>query len=110
MTIRTRYSTVVFRKPFVLAGFDEELAAGTYRMETDEELLDTVSFPSWRRVRTVIHLHPDIARPGRSRSLTIDPLELDAAVSRDCRRLEYPMDVLIRHEPEVHTGDAGSSK
>jgi len=74
---------VVFRNPFVLAGFDEELPAGTYRVETDEEPLDAVSFQAWRRIRVVIYLHPDAQHSGRSRSLTIDPLEFDAAVARE---------------------------
>lgn len=109
MTIRTKHSTLVFCEPFVLAGFDEELAAGTYRIETDEELLDTVSFPTWQRVRAVIHLRPDIARPGRFRSLTIGPCELDAAVARDRLHLESPPDALIRHEHKEHTSDAGDT-
>lgn len=103
MTIRTRQYTVTFNRCFFLAGFDEELPAGAYRVETDEELLDTVSFQAWRRVWAVIHLHPDAAHPGRSRSLTIDPLELDAAVARDSLAREHAPE---RPNPVSGTHDA----
>ena len=83
MTIRTSKKTVTFRKPFVLGGFDEVLPAGTYSVETDEELLEGISFPAYRRILTVIHLHAKSDNPGLTRTLTIDPNELDAALKRD---------------------------
>lgn len=49
MTTRTSKRTVVFRRPFVLGGFDEVLPAGAYNVETDEELLEGISFPAYRR-------------------------------------------------------------
>ena len=45
MTIRTSEKTVTFRNPFVIGGFDEVLPAGVYSVETDEELLEGISFP-----------------------------------------------------------------
>lgn len=83
MTIRTSEKTVTFRKPFVLGGLDEVLPAGDYSVETDEELLDGVSFPAYRRILTVIHLHEKSNNPHRTRTMTIDPNELDAALMRD---------------------------
>jgi hypothetical protein len=74
---------VTFRRPFVLDGFAEELPAGAYDVETDEELLEDMSFPAYRRILTVIHLHARADRPGYTQSLTIDPNELDAALERD---------------------------
>jgi len=112
MTVRTEYATVVFREPFVLAGFDEELAAGTYKIETDKELLDTILSVSWRRLRTRIRLHPDIAHPGEVRILTVAPVELDAALARDHRGLEGLPNATTRHgreETEDKTGQAGNS-
>ncbi|MEQ8806735.1 MAG: hypothetical protein RLO05_12055 [Rhodospirillales bacterium] len=90
MTLRTTQTTVNFDRPFVLGDFDEELPAGNYTVETDEELLQGVSFPVYRRVRVVIHLQRDKHAPGRSRTLTIDPHDLDAALARD----SIPLDVL----------------
>ena len=90
MTIRTTEKTVTFKRPFVLGGFDEELPAGTYRVETDEELLDVVSFSAYRRVLTLIHLHPELGKPGLTRTVSIDPNALAAALARDQTPAEKP--------------------
>jgi len=83
VTIRTSEKRVTFRRPFVLGGSDEVFPAGTYSVETDEELLEGISFPAYRRVLTLIHLNATPAHPGLSRVLTIDPDELDTALERD---------------------------
>ena len=83
MTARTLTKTVTFKRPFMIGGFDEVLPAGDYRVETDEELLEGVSFPAYRRILTVIHLPAASGNPNLTRSLTIDPDELDAALTRD---------------------------
>jgi hypothetical protein len=48
MTMRTTSRTVTFIHPFNLSGMDKEQPAGTYTVETDEELLQTLSFPLTR--------------------------------------------------------------
>ena len=83
MTIRTNKRAVTFKRPFVLLSFDQELPAGEYQVETDEELLEGISFPAYRRILTTIHLHPTPGRPGETQALTVDPNELDAALDRD---------------------------
>lgn len=83
MTIRTRKKTVTFRRPFVFGGFDEVLPAGAYSVETDEQLLEGISFPAYRRILTLIHLDAKPGHPGLTQTLTIDPNELDAAIKRD---------------------------
>jgi len=87
MTIRTSVKNVTFNKPFVLKGLDEVLPAGVYTVETDEERLDSVSFPAYRRIATVIHLHATSDNPHLTRTLTIDPNELDAALKCDQQAL-----------------------
>ncbi len=83
MTTRTSNRTVIFRRPFALSGWSEAQPAGIYKVETEEELLDIMSFPAYRRTATMIELP---GRPGIS-SVTeivmIDPDELDAALARD---------------------------
>ncbi len=74
---------MTFRRPFVLGGFDEVLPAGAYIVETDEKLLHGISFPAYRRILTLVHLHAKPGHPGVTRVLTIDPSELDAALERD---------------------------
>ncbi|MEQ9559792.1 MAG: hypothetical protein RIG67_28795 [Rhodospirillales bacterium] len=83
MTTRTTEKTVTFARPFVLGGFDEVLPAGDYRVETDEELLQSLSFPVFHRVRCVIYLQRGINAARNARALTVDPNDLDAALVRD---------------------------
>ena len=61
MTMRTSHKTVTFTQPFSLNGIDEVQAAGTYTVETNEEPLQGVSFPAYRRMETLIFLP---SRPG----------------------------------------------
>jgi len=91
MTIRTSKKTVTFNKSFVLGGFDELLPAGAYSVETDEELLQGVSFPAYRRILTLIHLHAKSGNPVLTRTLPIDPKELEAALKRDQASAERPV-------------------
>lgn len=83
MTARTRTEVVTFANPFAFAGVDKVLPAGTYSVEIDEELLEGVSFPVYRRIAALLHVGPTPDHPGRSQTLTIAPAELDAALARD---------------------------
>jgi hypothetical protein len=79
---RTREKTVSFTKPFVLAGVDHALPAGEYRVKTDEELIEGISFPVYRRVATMIFV-PAQTQRGAIEMVTIDPAVLQAALERD---------------------------
>lgn len=83
MTMRTSEKTVTFKRPFFLAGSDEMQPAGVYSVETDEELLEGVSFPAYRRTASWMRRHENPGRPGVVQTLKIDPEELDAALRRD---------------------------
>lgn len=83
MTVRTTKTTVTFAQPFVLAGHEELLPAGTYEVETDEERLEGLSFHAYRRILTLIHLPTKLGHRGLARTLTIDPEALDAALRRE---------------------------
>ena len=63
MTTRTTKRTVIFTRPFSLSGFDGEQPAGSYSVETDEELLDSVSFPAYRRLATMMQLKSNRSAP-----------------------------------------------
>jgi hypothetical protein len=91
MTIRTTKKTVTFARSFVLGDFDEVLPAGVYNVETDEELLQDLSFPAYRRILTVIYLHAQSGHPGFARTLTVDPNDLDAALERDQAPANFPV-------------------
>ena len=81
MLTRTREKTWTFSKPFMLKGVGRELPAGSYRVATDEELIEGLSFPVYRRIATMIFA------PGRNggslEMLSIDPDDLQAAQERD---------------------------
>jgi hypothetical protein len=51
---RSRRETVIFRHPFRIKGIDRELQAGAYEVVTDEESIEGLSFPCFRRVATLI--------------------------------------------------------
>jgi hypothetical protein len=83
MTTRTTSGTVTFARPFKLGGMDSVQAAGSYRLETDEELLEDLSFPVYRRTATYIVLP---GQPGSmivTQTLKIDPAELETALKRE---------------------------
>jgi hypothetical protein len=76
-------TTVTFKNPFVLSCFDETLPAGTYDIEIDEQLVDGLSFPVYRRIAALLHLHVAPDRPKERQILTVDLNELDAVLERD---------------------------
>jgi hypothetical protein len=83
MTQRTVQSTITFSQPFKLSGFDEPLPAGTYTIETHEELIEGVSFPAYRRVETLLFLRPPLGQANLTQVVVIDPVELEEARQRD---------------------------
>jgi hypothetical protein len=61
----------------------EILPPGEYRIVTDEELIEELSFPVYRRVATMIFV-PAVSHHASSvEMVTIDPQELQAAQERD---------------------------
>jgi len=50
---------------------------------TDEELIEGLSFPVYRRVATMMLAPPQFSQSPSIEMLTIDPLDLAAAVERD---------------------------
>ena len=88
MTVRTNRKTVTFRRPFSLSGMDEVQPAGSYTVETTEELLEGVSFPAWRRTATVILLRPQGGAAHLGQDLDIDPIELEAV--QECDAVNLP--------------------
>jgi hypothetical protein len=82
MLTRTHRETVIFRKPFSLQGVGRTLPAGSYEVTTDEELIEGLSFPVYRRVATTMMV-PAQSFSRSYEMLTIDPLDLMAARDRD---------------------------
>jgi hypothetical protein len=83
LTMRTSSRTVTFSRPFMLSGLDRIQPAGTYTVETDEELIQELSFPAYRRTATLIILPSQPGSVILAEIATIDPLELEVALERD---------------------------
>ena len=80
MITRITRRTVTFRKAFMLTGFERAQPPGVYMVETDEQVLDTITRVAVRRLETRMEIYP---RPGNSESVPIDPVELAQALRRD---------------------------
>ena len=88
MSTRTTNETITFKHPFKLSELDEVQPAGRYVVETNEELIQGLSFPVHRRLSTSIHL---AGRPNSSelaRVADIDPAKLAAALAIDAQAQE----------------------
>jgi hypothetical protein len=86
MTIRTSSRTVRFTRPFRLSGVSGVHPAGAYVVETQEELLDTVSVVAYRRISTSIQVPAESGRAGSVETHFIEPAAVDAALIRDIAR------------------------
>lgn len=83
MTMRTKRKTIAFVHPFLLNGVGRTLPAGAYEVLTDEELIEGLSFPVYRRVSTMIIVPAPPPHTTSIELLAIDPRELQAALDRD---------------------------
>jgi hypothetical protein len=93
--------------PFLLAELGEIQPAGDYVIETQEELLQGISFLAYQRVQTQIHLHP---RPGVMQKLTVDPKRLADALRRDEATADMTADHKAGHDiRETWRYDVGDS-
>lgn len=83
MTTRSRRGTVTFVHPARINGIDRLLAAGTYDVVTDEEMIEGLSFPSYRRVATMIMVPGAPPRHSSMEMISIASADLADAQSRD---------------------------
>ena len=62
---------------------------GHYPTETDEELLEGMSFPDYQRPETMMQLMLDPQRPRATEIATVDPQQLEEALTME--GLQPPM-------------------
>jgi len=74
---------VTFRLPFRIKGIDRELPAGAYEVVSDEELIEGLSFPCFRRVATMIM----VPAPPPHRSST-EMISINSADLADARQAD----------------------
>jgi hypothetical protein len=76
--MKTLISTVTFRRPFMLPGFDRPHAPGTFQVRTDHERLDTIT-EAWLRTDTALL----IVDGGLTQAWPVEPSELEKALRTD---------------------------
>jgi len=80
MTRRTTVKTITFIRPFTLRGrMDGELPAGPYTVETDEELIEPLSFIAYRCMASRMHMPLALGEYGPVEMVVVDPDELSEA-------------------------------
>jgi hypothetical protein len=84
--MRTTRETVTFEHPFSLFAVEGVQPPGTYTVETDEDLIEGVSFLAYRRVATTIYLPLRYGGPGSLQAVRVDPRELDEARGKPAPR------------------------
>ncbi len=83
MSTRTTLTSVTFTHPFTLSAVDGLQPAGTYRVVTEEEPVEGLSFGAYLRTATMLHL-PAAPAPGQTRQVVpVDPDELSALLAVD---------------------------
>jgi hypothetical protein len=83
MTTRSRRETMIFKHPFKLKGIDRLLSAGAYEIVTDEELIEGLSFPCYRRVATMIMVPGEAPRNSSMEMISISSVDLSDAQRND---------------------------
>jgi hypothetical protein len=87
MTMRSRREIITFQHPFRLRGVDRLLPPGAYEVITDEEMIEGLSFPAFRRVATMIMV------PAAGQNLAMEMLSIGSVDLADAQH----MDASISH-------------
>lgn len=83
MLCRTTTRTVTFKHPFAIDGLDGWQPAGSYTVDTEEELLQALSFPVWHRIHTSMRLPQNPGGSATRFEVTLDPAAIEAALAID---------------------------
>ena len=79
MTMRSRREVITFQHPFRIKGIDRVLPAGAYDVITDEEMIEGLSFASFRRVATMIMVPATPPRGSTMEMISIGAVDLSDA-------------------------------
>ncbi len=80
---RSRRETVTFNHPFRIKGIDRQLPAGAYEVATDDELIEGLSFPCFRRVATMIMVPGAAPHQSATEMISINSVDLADAQQAD---------------------------
>ena len=76
-------STVTFGWPFRLGEFGEQFSIGHHPTETDEELMEGMSFPAYQRTETMMQLMLDPQSARVAEIATVDPQQFEEALTME---------------------------
>jgi hypothetical protein len=79
MTTRSRRETITFRHAFRIKGIDRLLPPGGYEIITDEEMIEGLSFASFRRVAVMIMVPAAPPRTSTMEMISIASIDLSDA-------------------------------
>jgi len=74
--MRSRRETITLKHPFRIKGIDRLLPPGAYEVITDEEMIEGLSFASFRRVATMIMVPAAPPRTSTMERISISPVDL----------------------------------
>jgi hypothetical protein len=83
---RSRRETVVFQHPFRIASVARLLPAGAYEVVTDEEMIEGLSFPVYRRVATLMMVPGEAPHESSIEMISISSVDLSDAQREDASR------------------------
>lgn len=83
MSTRTRRETIHFRHPFHIKGIDRQLPPGAYEVIADEEMIEGLSFPCFRRVATLIMVPGALPQQSSTEMISISATDLSEAQRLD---------------------------
>jgi hypothetical protein len=99
MTIRSRREIVTFKHPVQIRGIDRLLPAGAYEVVTDEEMIEGLSFASFRRVATMIMVPAAASHGSAMEMLSIGSVDLADAQRIDASAPDEPsVKTSVSHE------------
>jgi hypothetical protein len=82
MTTRSRRETITFQHPFRIRGIDRLLPPGAYEVITDEEMIEGLSFPAFRRIATMIMV------PAAEQNLTMEMVSIGSVDLADAQHAD----------------------
>jgi hypothetical protein len=83
MADRTTETQITFKRAFSISQLSAPLAAGTYRITTEEDEIAGLSFVAYQRTATMLHIPALGTFSNTSQYIEVSPKELEAAQLKD---------------------------
>jgi hypothetical protein len=92
----------------MLNGINGLQPSGSYKVETDEEVLETVLLPAYRRISTSIRLPARRGRIESPRIFAIDPVELAMIQAHDAQEHEQVLSPAFSRSSHIRKEGEGA--